>query len=432
MKNFPHQYARLDKLTGALRVAAAVIDGGGALGGAGEVAYGEALSRAGLYTDRLGGDVDAMLRRDRLKPSRRQGTRTVAREMGRTLQVCGFLRLEGADWRVTERGREVLAAATSAATNAFWRDAMLAVTLGEGGAASHHRPLQIGNAQLQCYVLDDETRVLSEAEFLEAMGRHRKANVRDEGGEERTPPILQGKAVKPFISQELLEKSRPIQFITPTGTRASGYRAEILPMVCEVYLQARDALALPPNQRHVAKQAEILIRALAHVGIIALVDEATGYQSDRARDALSKILEAFIAKELQQWVKTFPTDYYQEMFRLRGLAFPRDTVKRPQYFGMLTNDLVYRRLAPGVLEELKRVTPKNDAGRPRAKLFQHLTHNVGYPKLREHLGAVVAIMKLSDQWPDFMAKMDRLHPRYGDTLQLPFHDQPEQDTGKGL
>ena len=53
--------------------------------------------------------------------------------------------------------------------------------------------------------------MLSQAEFLEALGRHRKANVRREGGEERVPTILQGKAINPFISKDILEKSRPIR-----------------------------------------------------------------------------------------------------------------------------------------------------------------------------------------------------------------------------
>jgi hypothetical protein len=39
-----------------------------------------------------------------------------------------------------------------------------------------------------------------------------------------------------------------------------------------------------------------LLRGFARVGIIALVDEATGFQRDRTKDALSKILEAYIAK----------------------------------------------------------------------------------------------------------------------------------------
>lgn len=152
----------------------------------------------------------------------------------------------------------------------------------------------------------------------------------------------------------------------------------------------------------------------------------------RTQDALSKILEAFIAKELQPYVPTFPSDYYQEMFRLRGIDYPTGSVKRPQYFGMLTNDIVYKRLAPGVLAELKRVTPKSESGRHKDKLFQRLTTNIGYPKLREHLGSIVTAMKLSDDWHEFMSKVDRLHPRYGETMQLPFEYKKDEDDGKGL
>ena len=306
------------------------------------------------------------------------------------------------------------------AADSRWADLPIAVC-----ATSEGRPLRIADIELECYVLEDGTRLLSQAGFLSAIGRHRKANVR----REKVPAILQGKAISPFICEETLQKGTPIAFRTPHGIRASGYRAELLPEVCEVYLKARDANVLPPNQLHVAKQAEILVRGLAHVGIIALVDEATGYQDVRARNALALILEQFIAKELQAWVRTFPDDYYRGMFRLRGLQYPEDTVRRPQYFGTLTNDVVYARLAPGVLDELKKVTPRSATGNLRHKYFQRLTTNLGYPKLREHLGSVVTIMKLSDSWRAFMDNLDRLHPRYGRTIPM---ELTFDDDGKGL
>ena len=301
-----------------------------------------------------------------------------------------------------------------------WADLPVAVC-----ATSEGQPLRIVDIELECYVLEDGTRLLSQAGFLSALGRHRKANVR----RERVPAILQGKAISPFISEDTLEKSTQIAFRTPHGSRASGYRAELLPEVCEVYLKARDANVLPPNQLHVAKQADILMRGLAHVGIIALVDEATGYQDVRARNALTLILEQFIAKELQAWVRTFPDDYYKGIFRLRGLQYPDDNVKRPQYFGILTNDIVYARLAPGVLDELKKVTPRSDTGNLRHKFFQRLTTNIGYPRLREHLGSVVTIMKLSNSWREFMENLDRLHPKYGDTIPM---ELTFDDDGRGL
>ncbi|MFJ9181117.1 P63C domain-containing protein [Streptomyces sp. NPDC102360] len=301
------------------------------------------------------------------------------------------------------------------AAAARWND-----NLTQAVSGSPDRPLKIGEFEIECYVLDDGTRVLTQASFLQALGRHPKANTRREGGAVPIPPILQSKALSSFITEEILEKARPITFTHPAGGRAHGYNAELLPVVCEIYLKARDAGALDRQQEHVAKRAEILIRGLAHVGIIALVDEATGYQEFRARNALSKILAAFIEKELQPWVRTFPPDFYSELFRLRGLDYPAETVRRPQYFGILTNDIVYKRLAPGVLDELKRVTPRSETGRLKHRYFQHLTSNVGYPKLREHLGSVVTLMKLSKDWQDFMLKLDQIHPRLGVQATLPF------------
>lgn len=288
---------------------------------------------------------------------------------------------------------------------------------------SPEKPLSIGGHDVQAYVLDDETRVLTQASFLQALGRHRKANVRNEGGEERTPAILQGKAIKPFISQELLEKSRPIQFRLESGGLASGYRAEILPMVCEVYLKARDAGALPFNQKHVAVQAEILIRALAHVGIIALVDEATGYQDYRARTALNEILEQFIAEELRKWAKTFPDEFYRQMFRLRGWEFKARSIRqRPSVVGRYTNNIVYERLAPGILDELRRKNPRLPSGHRKHKHFQWLTEDVGDPRLREHLASVITLMKASSKWDQFMRMLDRALPRFGHTGELALDD----------
>lgn len=310
------------------------------------------------------------------------------------------------------------------AANARWTD------LSEAICGSPDQPLRIGDIEIECYVLEDGTRVLTQASFLEALGRHRKANVRREGGEEPLPAILQGKAIFPFISKGIREKSAPIAFQLPTGGRASGYNAELLPEVCEIYLQAREEGVLPRNQEHVARQAEILVRGLARVGIIALVDEATGYQDVRARDALARILELYVDQELQAWVRTFPDDYYKELFRLRKLDYPNGKVHRPQYFGHLTNDIVYKRLAPGVLEELKKVTPKTDSGNRRHRFFQRLTSNHGYPQLREHLGSVVTLMKLSDNYDNFILKLDQLHPRVGDTIPFPL--DLSTDDGKGL
>lgn len=293
-------------------------------------------------------------------------------------------------------------------------------------AISQEGVLKIGGAELQCYVLDDETRVLSRASFARAIGRRGKVKGgRRFDNEFQTPVFLSAENLKPHFPKGLDENSKPIPF-THKGAEMIGYRAELLPDVCDIFEDADRAGALKANQRHIADACRLLSRGLTRVGIIGLVDEATGYQRQRAADALARILEEFIAKELQPWVKTFPDDYYEELFRLRGLDYPKDTVKKPQYFGHLTNDIIYRRLAPGVLEELKNTTPKTPAARPRHQLHRRLTPELGHPKLREHLASAITVMKLSDNYDDFKKKLDRIHPRYNETMPLDLGDSDDE------
>jgi hypothetical protein len=298
---------------------------------------------------------------------------------------------------------------------------------------SEDHPLKIGEIEIPCYVTEDETRLLSQRGVIGGLGMSGGSGG---GGADRLTAFLGGKSISPFVSKELSALiENPIRFRHPGGGQAAyGYPATILADICDVVLSARKAGALQKQQEHIAERCEILVRGFARVGIIALVDEATGFQRDRARDSLAKILDAFIAKELQPWLRTFPADFYQEMFRLRGMAYPqdKDSIQRPRYFGLFTNDIVYNRLAPGVLDELKKITPKHESGRRKNKYFQWLTTHVGYPKLREHLGSVIAIMKLSTDWHDFKAKLDRIHPPHGQATQLTFEYGEEADSGKGL
>jgi hypothetical protein len=131
------------------------------------------------------------------------------------------------------------------------------------------------------------------------------------------PAFLTAKNLKPFISKELEVTSSQVEFMALNGQRAFGYPAELLRLVCEVYLDAKEEGVLTKNQEHVAKQAKIIHRGLAHVGIIALVDEATGYERDKERNDLARILKAFVAKELQKWLPTFDLEFYELMCDIR-------------------------------------------------------------------------------------------------------------------
>lgn len=296
---------------------------------------------------------------------------------------------------------------------------------------SDDHPLIIGDTEIACYVLEDGRRLLQQTSLISALNMSHGGSY-SVGGDRLAKFATQGR-LKPYVSSGLIERTaNPIRFRTTTGSLAYGYEATVLADLCEAVLAARSAGVLQKQQEHIAKRAEILVRGFARIGIIALVDEATGYQREREKDALSKILEAWIAKELQAWVQTFPQEFYEHMFRLRGLEFSSTSVKRPQYFGHLTNDIVYKRLEPGILKELKRVTPRNEAGRPTANYTQALTKNIGYPKLKEHLGAVVAFMRISKNWDGFMNILNEHYPRKGDTPMLPMDYDQKGDDGKGL
>lgn len=276
-------------------------------------------------------------------------------------------------------------------------------------------PLKIGELEIECYVLEDGTRVLTQASFLEALGRHRKARVRHMEGEDRIPAILYGKAINPFITKETLEKTTPVIFRQRNGVKAYGFRAELLPEVCEVYLKARDAGVLPANQRHVADQAYMLIRGLAHVGIIALVDEATGFQYDRPRRDLEEQLKKFLSESLRRWVQTFPTAYFKHLCRLRNVEL-RPDMKLPQYFGHLTNNLVYRRIAPGLLMQLKE--RRAARGSRSNKLHPWLSLEVGVPELLLHLGTVITVMKQHTDYEKFERALNEVAPIYPETPGL--------------
>jgi len=206
------------------------------------------------------------------------------------------------------------------------------------------------------------------------------------------------------------------------GGKAFGYRAELLPKVCEVYLKARDENVLLQPQLKFAKACDILMRGLAHVGIIALIDEATGYQEVRDRIALQKILDKYLTDEWAKWTRTFPDEYYRELFRLKNIPYPPITLNKPMYVGHWTNDIIYSRLAPGVLQALKEKNPRLPTGYRARRHHQYLTRDFGHPELKDLLSNIIFLMKGCSDWQDFKNRLDKAQPKYGDTLLIDFKE----------
>lgn len=294
--------------------------------------------------------------------------------------------------------------------------------------ATHTGELNIGDLSIQCAVLPDGRRLLSQRGVGRALGRSyggadwKKREI-DGGG--NLPFYLGINALIPFISNDLLPLvMTPIQYFHGKGGGvAHGVDASALPQICDVWLKARDAGVLTEPQKIVAQKAEILIRGLAHIGIVALVDEATGYQAVRPKDALQAYLEQIISKELAAWVKKIPDEFYENIYKLRGWTWPGMGKNRYSIVGSYTLDLVYERIAPGLLPELKKQSAVDANGRRSHKLHQLLTDDIGNPMLSQHMHSLVMFQRLAIAngygWKRFVKMVDQVLPKKGSNLEIP-------------
>lgn len=280
---------------------------------------------------------------------------------------------------------------------------------------------------LRCAVLEDGRRVLTQSDVMVAMGRARQVKGRAYfDADENLPAFLQAKNLRPFISDALRLTSSQIEFVTLKGGVAFGFLAETLAQICDVFIDAERASALLPTQKHIADKARILYKGFATIGIVALVDEATGFQAVRPKDALQEYLERLVRKELAVWAKKFPDEFYENIYKLRGWIWPGMGKNRFSVVAHYTTDLVYERMAPGLLSELQSKTPMDENGERPNKLHQWLSSDVGDPMLANQMQSLLTLQRLCIAngwgWTKFMNMVDQVMPRKGQNLTLPLDE----------
>lgn len=270
-------------------------------------------------------------------------------------------------------------------------------------AATHRGILPIGGLQLECYVLEDGRRVFAKRGMARALG------LKSEGGNAFLK-TLSGKKLGSEINGELRENlENPIVFDISGADPAHGFEGETLVEVCKAVIRADEAGKLLESQKPMALQARAIVNALAKVAIVALIDEATGYQTERSPDALRLLVQAYIEKEKREWEKEFPDDFYLSLNKVYGSdpyiarAGGSLVINKPQHFGNFTNKYVYGPLEDGeVLKELQRLNPKiATTGSRKDKLHSYLSKGYGLEKLREQRQEVLTMLKLSDDIDDF-------------------------------
>lgn len=281
------------------------------------------------------------------------------------------------------------------------------VVVPESPFAKYSGSLSLGDKPVDCYVLDNESRVIS-------MRATVKAIANDDNGD--LSKYVGVKSLQPYIDATKIS-NKFIEFTIPGNpNKAKGISAETFLDICSAYVSALTSGApLTEKQRGIAVNCSILLSACAKTGLIALIDEATGYQYEREADALQVKIRAFISEELRAWEKTFPDELWEEFGRLTH--WQGSLQQRPKYWGKLVLELIYDAMDPDVAKYLKENKPK-----PRHGLNYHqwLSEDLGVRALTTHLNQVIGIAKTCNAMEELRHKVALYYGK--EDLQLSMGD----------
>jgi len=290
--------------------------------------------------------------------------------------------------------------------------------------------LALGGVEVDCYVTDDGERLIAGRgmqEVLKLVDEELPKSGQKPGS--RLTRLLSNRSIKPLIYKGKNQghfdpKKRRYQ-----GRLIAGFNAEMLVDICEGMLEARaQGVLKTARQSIIAAQCELIMRGLAKIGIVALIDEATGYQNLRPADGLRTYFDQVLRKDLAAWVKKFPDEFYENIYKLKGWEWPGMRKNRFSIVGKYTNDLIYGRIVPGLQNELEKRNPKNHKGRREHKHHQWLNDEAGDKLFSQQMFTILALQraclnKAGNKWNHFMSMMDDILPRKDSTIPLfPYYD----------
>lgn len=334
------------------------------------------------------------------------------------------------DSNVTGRAKGGFARAenlTSEEMTAIARKGALARWNVDAEVAIKSGKLEIGDIIIPCAVLSGGIRVLSERALTKAFGGKRGGShwkrMRENPDGANLPVFLSAKNIIPYINKELMDGLTRRRLYKPTGQggAAHGIEAGLLPKICKALMKVREDGKSHPSQDAIIKQAEIIYRGFAEVGIVALVDEATGYIDEKKKTEYRDLFREFIRNECREWEREFPDQFTDMIYRMYGLT--RGIKGRhPRFFGNFIRKYVYAPLAGSngtvlsMLDEKNPVVYKN--GRRKHKMHQFLTEELGLPAIRAHIWQVVGIGNASNSKESFDRGFKRAFPQIGETGDL--------------
>jgi len=282
--------------------------------------------------------------------------------------------------------------------------------------AAYKGTLGLGGADIPAYVLDDGQRVIGRTAFTESL-----TDIKAGGSLEKYLGVAN---LKSFVDLDLVLE-RMVAFRLPEveglEREVKGLPADLAIDIWRGFVQAMeasfanpDAHRLTSRQMQMAAKASMLLAACAKVGLDALIDEATGYQYERAQDALQVKLRVYLETEMRKWEKTFPDDLWIEFARLTN--WKGTVTQRPKYWGKLVMELVYGYLDKDVAKWLKENAPVPQHGR---NYHQWLSGQYGLKKLVEHIWMLVGVARTCASMPELRERMAELNGRQMVQFQLP-------------
>lgn len=256
--------------------------------------------------------------------------------------------------------------------------------------------IAIGGVEVNFYILDDGSRVadLSAAEASLGFSTDVLASI---------PGVLEivPSAVHSMTRTNMLFREREDTEPRPCVL------ADVLIHLCSATLAVRRTGNLQPDKRMYATLAELLLADVAIRASRLFVDAITG----SVLPSQDNLGENVLTTVTQPYMKTFPTEFYDELYRLRGLGAVEHYGRHPGYIGTLTSNIVYKRFAPGAIEALKDNSPRDSkSGRHKRKLFQMLAPEQQIKLQDEYLPTVIDLMRSSETFDEFIGKLDERFP----------------------
>lgn len=279
--------------------------------------------------------------------------------------------------------------------------------------------LPLGEIHLQAYVLKDKRRVFHKKSMGKALG------LTSEGGNVFLRTI-NSKGLASYISDQIkIALNNPIVFQTMDGTIAHGYEGTVLIDICDAIWEAKRDGALTPTQHKIGLRAEFIFRSSAKLGIVALIDEATGYIADKDKEEYRNLFRQFLLEECRGYESEFPDQIFDMIYAIHKLPRKHKN-KHPQFFGHFFRKYIYTPLANSnglILEMLDEKNPVvYDNGGRRYKMHPFLTKELGIPALKAHYWQLLGIWNATKSKIPFEKGFKKAFPQIGDQQDL-FDDQ---------